>query len=109
MKHIHKLFITALIVCCSISLSFAQSLVSDPPVTDDPYVLFANPGPANNGGSAGWAMFMNLIAAPTYNVTITAMTTASTAAANVAYTVEFFVRQGNALGGPVGSGPGSSP
>jgi hypothetical protein len=109
MKHIYKLLITALIVCCSISLSFAQSLVSDPPVTDDPYVLFANPGPANNGGSAGWAMFMNLIAAPTYNVTITAMTTASNAVANASFSVEFFVRQGNALGGPVGSGPGSSP
>jgi hypothetical protein len=37
------------------------------------------------------------------------MTTASAAAANASFTVEFFVRQGNALGGPVGSGPGSSP
>lgn len=109
MKHIHKLLITALIAYGSISLLFAQSVVSDPPVTDDPYILFANPGPANNGGSPNWAIFMNLIAAPTYNVTITGMTTASTAAANAAYTVEFFVRQGNALGGPVGSGPGSSP
>jgi hypothetical protein len=102
------LLITALIAYGSISLLFAQSEV-DPPVTDDPFVLLANPGPANNGGSANWAMFMNLIAAPTHQVTITDMTTASTAAANVAYTVEFFVRQGNALGGPAGSGPGSSP
>jgi hypothetical protein len=107
MKHFHKLLITALIAYGSISLIFAQSEV-DPPVTDDPFVLVANPGPANNGGSAGWAMFLNLIASPTHQVTITGMTTASTAAANLAYTVEFFVRQGNALGGPVGSGPGSS-
>ncbi|HSW53723.1 MAG TPA: T9SS type A sorting domain-containing protein [Ignavibacteriaceae bacterium] len=107
MKHFHKLLITALIAYGSISLLFAQSEV-DPPVTDDPFVLLANPGPANNGGSAGWAMFLNLIAAPTHQVTITDMTTASNAGAGVAYTIEFFVRQGNALGGPVGSGPGSS-
>jgi len=88
---------------------FAQSSVSDPPVTDDPFILLANPGPANNGGSANWGMFLNLIAAPTYQVTISAMTTASTAVANASFSVEFFVRQGNALGGPVGSGPGSSP
>jgi hypothetical protein len=109
MKHIHKLLITALIVYGSISLLFAQSMISDPPVGDDPFVLFANPGPANNGGSPNWAMFMNLIASPTHYVTISAMTTASNAAANASFTVEFFVRQGNALGGPVGSGPGSSP
>jgi len=109
MKHIHKLLITALMVCSSISLSFAQSVVSDPPVTDDPYILFANPGPPNNGGSPNWGMFLNLIAAPTHQVTITGMTTASNAAANASFNIEFFVRQGNALGGPVGSGPGSSP
>jgi Secretion system C-terminal sorting domain len=109
MKHFHKLLITALIAYCSISLMFAQSSVSDPPVTDDPFILLANPGPANNGGSANWGMFLNLIAAPTYQVTISAMTTASTAVANASFSVEFFVRQGNALGGPVGSGPGSSP
>jgi Secretion system C-terminal sorting domain len=52
---------------------------------------------------------MNLIAAPGYTVTITDMTTASTAAASATFNVEFFTRAGNALGGPVGSGPGSSP
>lgn len=108
MKHFHKLLITALIAYGSISLLFAQSEV-DPPITDDPFVLLANPGPSNNGGSAGWAMFLNLIAAPTHQVTISAMTTASAAAANASFNIEFFVRQGNALGGPVGSGPGSSP
>lgn len=107
MKHIYKLFVIALIAYCSIDLLFAQPEI-DPPVTDDPYVLFSNAGPANNGGSAGWAMFLNLIAAPTYSVTITQMTTASAAVANATFNIEFFVRQGNALGGPVGSGPGSS-
>jgi hypothetical protein len=75
----------------------------------DPYILLANPGPTNNGGSANWAIFFNLIASPTHFVTINQMTTASSAAANAGYSVEFFTRQGNALGGPVGSGPGSSP
>ena len=36
------------------------------------------------------------------------MTTARTAAASATFSVEFFTRTGNALGGPVGSGPGSS-
>jgi hypothetical protein len=53
-------------------------------------------------------MFFNLIADPGYFVTITDMTTASNAAANAGFNVEFFIRSGNALGGPVGSGPGSS-
>jgi hypothetical protein len=71
-------------------------------------VLPANPGPTNNGLTAtGAAMFFNLIAGP-QPVTITGMTTASSAAANATYSVEIFTRSGNALGGPVGSGPGSS-
>jgi len=70
-------------------------------------VLLANPGPANNGGSTAWAMFFNLIAGP-FPVNVTRMTTASTAAASASYSVEVFTRTGNALGGPVGSGPGSS-
>lgn len=71
------------------------------------HVLIANPPPANNGGSPGWGMFLDLIAGPRF-VTVTGMTTASTAAAGVGYTIEFFTRTGTALGGPVGSGPGSS-
>ena len=70
-------------------------------------MLAANAGPANNGGSPGWAMFLNLIAGTSY-VQITGMTTASSAAANASFTIEFFTLSGNALGGPVGSGPGSS-
>jgi hypothetical protein len=72
-----------------------------------PLVLLANPGPANNGLSTGAAMFFNLIAGPR-RVTVTDMTTANNAAANASFTVQFFTRSGNALGGPVGSGPGSS-
>src|SRR5690349_17683225 len=70
--------------------------------------LNANPGPANNGGSANWAMFFD-VTATSGNLTITHMTTASTAAANAAFNVEVFTRVGTALGGPVASGPGSSP
>ncbi len=71
-------------------------------------ILGANPGPANNGGSATWAMFFDLIANQDYSIEVFQMTTASAAAANVSFSVEFFTRSGSALGGPVGSGPGSS-
>jgi len=73
----------------------------------DTFTIAANPGPANNGGSAGWAMFFNLIAG-TRDVYVTQMSTASTAAASASFSVEVFTRNGTALGGPVGSGPGSS-
>ena len=100
MKLIYQfLFITILSVSV-INTAICQS--------DDPYVLLANPGPPNNGGATGYAIFLNLIADPGYTVTITNMTTASTAAASAIFNVEFFTRAGNALGGPVASGPGSS-
>jgi hypothetical protein len=70
--------------------------------------LPAHPGPANNGGSAGWALFFDF-QATAGDVTVTELTTASSATANSAFSVEVFVRSGSALGGPVGSGPGSSP
>jgi hypothetical protein len=72
------------------------------------FTLNANPGPANNGGSTGWAIFFDLTSPILAPVVITQMTTASTAAANATFTVEVFLRLGTALGGPVGSGPGSS-
>ena len=72
-----------------------------------PTILIANPGPSNNGGAVNWAMFLNLTAGST-PVDITNMTTASTAAAGASYSIEFFTRSGNALGGPVTGGPGSS-
>ena len=62
---------------------------------------------ANNGGSAGWAMFFDLESlGPT--LWLTELTTASTAAANANFNVEIFTRPGSGLGGPVGVGPGSS-
>jgi hypothetical protein len=109
MKLIYKFLLITILSVGVINTSICQSTVVDPPYADDPYVLFTNPGPSNNGGSAGWAMFMNLIADPGYSITITDMTTASGAPANAQFNIEFFTRSGNALGGPVGSGPGSSP
>ncbi|MCC7159056.1 MAG: hypothetical protein IT281_05925, partial [Ignavibacteria bacterium] len=66
------------------------------------------PGTPNNGGSVNWGMFMNLIGGAN-SVYVTQMSTASTAGAGASFSVEIFTRDGNALGGPVGSGPGSSP
>ena len=62
----------------------------------------------NNGGSAGWAMFFDVSAGATA-LNVTSLTTASTAAANSAFSFEVFTRVNSGLGGPVGSGPGSSP
>lgn len=71
-------------------------------------VLNANPGPANNGlSTANSGILFDLSA--TTNVLVTHMTTAASAAANTAFTFEVYTRTGSALGGPVGSGPGSSP
>ena len=73
----------------------------------DTMTLSANPGPANNGGSPNWAMFLNLIGG-TRDVYVTGIKTASTAAAGGPVSFEVYIRDGNALGGPVSSGPGSS-
>jgi hypothetical protein len=87
---------SALVVLASLAtpLAFAQT-------------LNAHPGPANNGGSPNWAMFFDLSATST-SLNVISLRTASTAAANANFTVEIFTRAGTALGGPVGSGPGSS-
>ena len=71
------------------------------------FTLNANPGPANNGGATGWAIFFDIISSGS-PLFIAHMTTASTAAAGATFTVQVFTRFGTALGGPVGSGPGSS-
>ncbi len=69
--------------------------------------LNANPpGSTNNNGATNWGIFFNLSAATP--LTITGMTTASTATAGATFTIEIFTRMGTALGGPVGSGAGSS-
>jgi photosystem II stability/assembly factor-like uncharacterized protein len=70
-------------------------------------ISLPSPGTPNNGGSTGWGMFLNLVAGSS-NLQIVQMSTASTAAANTSFSVEVFTRSGTALGGPVGSGPGSS-
>ncbi len=67
--------------------------------------LDANPT-ANNGGNNGWGIFFDLSAATP--LMVTGMTTASNAAANATFTIEIFTRMGSGLGGPVGTGPGSS-
>lgn len=107
MKNLFTFLLLVFFSLGSLSLNFAQT-EADPPYTDDPFILIANPGPANNGGSPGWGIFFNLIASPTHFVTLSQMTTASTAGAGASFTVDFYSRSGNALGGPVGSGPGSS-
>lgn len=73
----------------------------------DTLTLNANPGPSNNGGATGYAIFANLIAGPN-NIIVTQMSSGNTATAGGSFNVEVFTRSGNALGGPVGSGPGSS-
>ena len=74
----------------------------------DTIILAANPGPANNGlSAAGAGMLFNLIGG-TRDLYVTAIKTALTAAAGAPVRFEVYIRNGNALGGPVGSGPGSS-
>ena len=73
----------------------------------DTITIQANPGPTNNGGSANWGIFFDLIAG-SRNVSVTQMSTGNTAAASASFSVEVFTRHGTSLGGPVGSGPGSS-
>ena len=71
-------------------------------------VLPAHPGPTNNGLTSGTpAMFLDLeaIASP---LVVTHLKTSSNAAAGATFPIEVLTRTGTALGGPVGSGPGSS-
>lgn len=109
MKHVYTISLYLFLLFITADLLFAQGSKEQNIIegTTGSHILYSNPGPANNGGSAGWAMFLDLIAGPSY-ITITQMTTASSAAANATFSIEFFTRQGTALGGPVGSGPGSS-
>jgi hypothetical protein len=90
------------------TLLTAVALVAGSDLAFSQITLNANPGPSNNGGATGWAMFFD-VTATSPSVTITEMTTGSTAAAGAAYSVEVFVFNGSGLGGPVASGPGSSP
>jgi len=69
-------------------------------------VLHANPGPSNNTGSVGSAIFFDLAAST--GVVVTGLTTAANALPGATYSVRISTRAGTALGGPVGTGPGSS-
>ena len=69
-------------------------------------ILNANPPPANNGGSPGWAMFLDLTAT-SGDLLVTELVTASNADANATFSIEVFTYNGSGLGGP--AGPGSSP
>lgn len=89
----------------TITGNFDDAFLGANVVTTPPLVV--NPGPANNGLTVGSAILFDLTALST-NLVVTEMTTASNAGAGAAFTVGVFTRVGTALGGPVGSGPGSS-
>ncbi|MCA9288642.1 MAG: hypothetical protein KDA05_08655, partial [Phycisphaerales bacterium] len=75
-------------------------------------VLFANAGPANNGGSSGWATFHDMRAVGGADIRVTHITTANNGGAGAAFTIEVWVFDGSVVqpaGSPVASGPGSSP
>lgn len=69
-------------------------------------VLTANLGPSNNGGAVGSAIFFDVEAFT--GITLSGLTTATLATPNSTFNVRISTRAGTALGGPVGSGPGSS-
>lgn len=69
-------------------------------------VLNANPGPSNNGGGIGSALFFDLEA--TTGIVVTGLTAATDALPGANFTVRVRTRAGTALGGPVDMGPGSS-
>jgi len=69
-------------------------------------VLLANPGPSNNAGPVGSAIFFDVEA--TTGIVVTGLTTAATIAPGSNYSVRVSTRAGTALAGPVGAGPGSS-
>ena|GEM_PF-1195960 len=68
--------------------------------------LNANPGPSNNSGNLGSAIFFDLEAST--GVVVTGLTTASNASPGATFSVRISTRASTALGGPVGVGPGSS-
>ncbi len=112
-KHLNRFILIAFILTVTL-ISFngtfnteaTNSSVPNPNLLDT-ITIQANPGPSNNGGSANWGIFFDLIAG-SRNVSVTQMSTGNTAAASASFSVEVFTRNGTSLGGPVGSGPGSS-
>jgi hypothetical protein len=69
--------------------------------------LPANPGPSNNGGGVGSALLFDLEAST--GVVVTGLTAATDALPGATFNIRISTRAGTALGGPVDSGPGSSP
>ena len=69
-------------------------------------VLNANPGPSNNGGGAGSAIFFDVEA--TSGAVITGLTTATDADPGENFQMRVYTRDGSALGGTLETGPGSS-
>ncbi len=69
-------------------------------------ILNANAGPSDNGGATGSAIFFDVEA--NTGVVITGLTTASAATPGSSFTLRIRTRAGTALGGPVGTGSGSS-
>ncbi|MBE5314458.1 MAG: hypothetical protein H4O13_03555 [Xanthomonadales bacterium] len=69
-------------------------------------VLATNPGPSNNAAAPGAAIFFDVEAST--GVVLTGLTTASEALPGANFNLRIRTRAGSALGGPVGSGPGSS-
>jgi hypothetical protein len=71
-------------------------------------ILPANPPPANNGlSNVGMGLFFDVTAGAS-DVTITDLRTATGVVAGAAFSFEVLTFVGSGLGGPVGSGPGSS-
>ena len=68
-------------------------------------ILNAHPPPANNGGSAGWAIFMDF-ESHVGNLRVTELVTANTASAGARFDVETFVRTGAGLGAAGSSSAG---
>ncbi len=87
-------WIVSLLLLCASTPGFTQAL------------LGANPGPSNNGGSVGSAIFFDIEA--NTGVVINGLTAATDAAPGATFNVRISTRAGTALGGPVDMGPGSS-
>lgn len=69
--------------------------------------LPANPGPSNNGGGVGSALLFDLEAST--GIVVTGLTAATDALPGATFNIRVSTRAGTALGGPVNTGPGSSP
>lgn len=95
MVALHFRSLTSLVALAAVGSAFGQ-------------ILPTHPGPSNNGGSANWAIFFDAVSLGPA-LSITHLKSGNNGGAGVFFTVEVYTRDGSALGGPVGVGPGSSP